>query len=314
MIEKVRGHGFEGPLPPMSENQAALAEQLRRDVEMLAHTIGQRHTGFPRQYLLAADFIQTRLTQFGYDVTRQGYGAADMVCYNLEASVPGAGHPDQVVVIGAHYDSVPGSPGADDNASGVAVMLSLAQALAGDQPQRTVRFVAFANAEPPYFQTASMGSYVYARRCQQAGENIAAMISLAGLGCYRHEKGSQQYPFPLQLLYPAAGDFVAFVANSASSDLLNHCIASFRAHAQIPSEGGAGPEAITGVGWSDHWSFWKHGYPGLMVTDTLPFRYPHYHQAGDTPDKLDYDRMARIADGLTHVIANLCGAHAASVR
>jgi len=223
---------------------------------------------------------------------------------NLEAELRGAS--SEIVVIGAHYDSVVGSPGANDNGSGVAALLTLARRLARSHNTRTLRFVAFVNEEPYYFQSSQMGSYVYAGRCHERGENVQAMISLETIGYYSNESGSQSYPVPgLGSLYPRTGNFIAFVGNVASRSLLRDALGEFRRGAQIPSEGVAMPSSLPGVGWSDQWSFWQHGYPGIMVTDTAPFRYPHYHAASDTPDKLDYDSMTRVVSGMERVIRHL---------
>ena len=150
-----------------------------------------------------------------------------------------------------------------------------------------------------------MGSRVYARRSHERGERIVAMLSLETIGYYSEAKGSQKYPFPFGLLYPSRGNFIAFVGNTRSADLVRACIHRFRQEAQFPSEGAALPGAIEGVGWSDHWAFWQEDYPALMVTDTAPFRYPHYHSIEDTPDKLDYERLARVTEGLEKVIRSL---------
>ncbi len=166
----------------------------------------------------------------------------------------------------------------------------------------------FVNEEPPYFQSAQMGSWVYAKACHDRDENVVAMISLETIGYYSDAPNSQHYPFPFGLLYPSTADFIAFVGNTASRALVRETVASFRRHAQFPSEGAAVPGWITGVGWSDHWAFWQEGYPALMVTDTAPFRYPHYHDSTDTPDKLDYERFARVVDGLAGVVGDLADA------
>jgi Zn-dependent M28 family amino/carboxypeptidase len=150
-----------------------------------------------------------------------------------------------------------------------------------------------------------MGSLVYARQCRQRNENIVAMLSLETIGYYSTAKGSQKYPFPVGLFYPSRGDFVAIVGNRANARLVRRCIASFRRQASFPSEGAALPGRLPGIDWSDHWSFWQAGYPGIMVTDTAPFRYPHYHTEQDTPDKLDYERLARVVAGLDKVLEDL---------
>ena len=195
--------------------------------------------------------------------------------------------------------------GANDNASGVAVLLALARALSPEKAARTLRFVAFANEEPPHFQNESMGSWAYALSCQQRGDDIVAMISLETMGYYSDEEDSQSYPFPMSAAYPSTGSFIGFVGNVASRHLVRRVVGSFREHAAFPSEGAALPSWIPGVGWSDHWSFWQAGYRAIMVTDTAPFRYPHYHTEQDTPDKLDYERLARVTLGLEKVIREL---------
>ena len=131
------------------------------------------------------------------------------------------------------------------------------------------------------------------------------MFSLETIGYYTDKPDTQSYPFPLSFFYPKTGNFVAFVANLSSRALLHEAIASFRRHAQFPSEGVAAPGLLPGVGWSDHWSFWKEGYPALMVTDTAPYRYPYYHTMQDTPDKVDYERLARVVTGLDGMLRDL---------
>lgn len=151
-----------------------------------------------------------------------------------------------------------------------------------------------------------MGSLVYAGRCKRLGDPIVAMLSLETIGCFLQAPGSQQYPLPvLDMIYPDAGNFIAFVGDFASRALIRRALGSFRRHAQFPSEGAALPASVPGVGWSDHWAFWQHGYPAFMITDTAPFRYPHYHTVRDTPDQLDYDSMARVVSGVEKVISEL---------
>ena len=161
------------------------------------------------------------------------------------------------------------------------------------------------NEEPPFFQTGQMGSVIYAERSRKGGENIVAMLSLETIGYYTDEPGSQKYPPPFSLFYPSTGNFIGFVGNFSSRPLVRKVVSIFRRSASFPSEGAAIPDFITGVGWSDHWAFYRAGYPALMVTDTGPFRYPYYHDSQDTPDKVDYDRMARVVAGLEKVVGQL---------
>ena len=299
------GTSHRGPLPAATADQQKLGDALKRHVDKLAGEIGERNIMLDPALASAADYIEQTFAASGYHVRRHTYEVLKTPVDNIEVQVDGWGDPEQVVVIGAHYDSVTGSPGANDNATAVAAVLELAKAFAGKSPRRTLRFVAFVNEEPPYFQTEQMGSLVYARRCRELKEDVVAMIAFDGLGYYSDAKGSQQYPAPFGWLYPSQGDFIGFIGNVGSGGLVRKSIRTFRKHAKFPSEGAALPGAIAGVGFSDHWSFWQYGYSAIMVTDTLPFRYPHYHQSTDTPDKIDYDRMARVVEGLEHVVADL---------
>jgi len=210
------------------------------------------------------------------------------------------------VVVGAHYDSVYGCPGADDNGSGDAALLALARRSAVKPVGQTLRFIAFVNEEPPFFQREDMGSFIYAGRCTKRGDKISAMISLETIGYFSDAPHSQSYPAPgLGVFYPSIGNFIGFVGNTHSRALLRRAISTFREQKKLPSEGAALPSFIPGVGWSDQWAFWQHGYPGIMITDTAPFRYPHYHEPTDTPDKLDYDRFTLVVSGMEAVVAEL---------
>jgi len=302
---KMPGESFKGELPTLSEAEKTLSAKLKKDVEVLAGDIGERNVYNYAKLVEAASFLEDSLKSVDYTVERQTYEVRGRECSNLIVEIRGSEKPDEIIVIGGHYDSAPGTPGANDNASGTVATLALARAFVGKVPQRTLRFVFFVNEEPPWFQTESMGSLVYARRCKKREENIVAMMSLETVGYFSNEEESQKYPPPFSLYYPSVGNFIGFVGNVRSGPLVSWTVKNFRGHARMPSEGSAVPGRITGVGWSDHWSFWQVGYPAMMVTDTAPFRYPHYHQKSDTPDKLDYEQMARIVAGLEKVIEEL---------
>jgi Zn-dependent M28 family amino/carboxypeptidase len=203
---------------------------------------------------------------------------------------------------------VPGSPGADDNASGVAALIELARAARETRPARTIRLVAFVNEEPPFFYFGDMGSQIYAHAARQRGDDIRFMLSLEMLGCYSDRPGSQGYPPLFRFFYPNRGNFLAFVSNLKSRRALREVVAAFRAHSDFPAERLASPGIVPGVSWSDHLSFWRAGYPGIMVTDTAFYRYPHYHAPDDTPEQLNYPAMARAVSGLQRAIAALAGA------
>jgi len=243
----------------------------------------------------------------GYEVEIQEYKVEGRVVKNIAVELIGASIPEEIIIVGAHYDSVLGSPGANDNGSGVAAILEIARILRKEKPSKTIRFLAFANEEPPFFQTDTMGSRMYASRSRNRGEDIVAMISIETIGYYSDDSNSQQYPMPFSFFYPNTGNFIGFVGNISSSQLLRRAIALFRKHSKFPSEGIAAPGWITGIGWSDHWSFWKEGYPAIMITDTAPFRYKHYHTLQDMPDKIEYSRMARVVAGISKVVGGIAG-------
>jgi hypothetical protein len=227
--------------------------------------------------------------------------------YNLEIEFSGGPRRDEIVIVGGHYDAVLGSPGANDNATGTAAVLELARLLAGQQLARTVRFVAFVNEEAPFFQTDAMGSWVYARRSRTRGEQVVAMLAIETIGFYSDVAGSQHYPCRLACSI-LTGNFIGFVGNIASRALVHRSLAAFRQHTPFPSEGVAAPGWMSGIGWSDHWAFWQEGYPGVMVTDTALFRYAPYHTREDTPDQINYERMARVVAGLARVVTTLADA------
>lgn len=299
------GSSHKGPLPPMTATEAEAELRLREHVTTLAGTIGERNTRRHHALQQAADYISGRFVSCGFRVRGQAYTADGMEVKNIVAEIAGTVRPAEIVIIGAHYDSPPGSPGADDNASGVAALLELVRRFSSEKPARTLRFVAFTNEEPPYFQTGLMGSRVYADGAKRRNENIVAMLALESIGYYSDAPGSQLYPFPFSLFYPDTGNFIGFVGNFGSRSLLRRAIGAFRKSTPFPSEGVTSPEFIPGIGWSDHWSFWREGYPALMVTGTALFRNPHYHQPTDTPDRLDYGRMTRVVGGLEQVVLDL---------
>ncbi|HEX6998572.1 MAG TPA: M20/M25/M40 family metallo-hydrolase [Gammaproteobacteria bacterium] len=282
-----------------------LADRLREHVRTLARDIGERHTGRADALSAAARYIEQAFTLAGYSVREQSYEADGIACANLEVELPGRERANEIVLLGAHYDTVPGSPGADDNASGVAALLEIARQLSIRRLNRTVRCVAFVNEEPPYFQSGLMGSVVYAREARARGDDIAMMLSLEMLGCYSSVPGSQRYPPPLGLCYPDRGDFIGFVSNLRSWRVLARLHRAFRSRCAFPSARLASPAIIPGVAWSDHSSFWRAGYPAVMVTDTAFYRYPHYHLPTDTPEKLDYAAMALVTAGLADAVTTL---------
>jgi Zn-dependent M28 family amino/carboxypeptidase len=290
------GTSHAGPLPPLSDDERALAERLRRHVFTLAKTERNTDLETPVRY------IESAFEAHGLASKRQTFESGGRSVNNVEVSPSGPA----MIVVGAHYDTVPGSPGADDNASAVAALIELAGLLGKEH--LPIRFVAFANEELPYHMGPEMGSWVSARHSREQSEPLRGMISLEMLGCYRDEPGSQRYPPPLSFIYPNRGDFIAFVGDVGARALVRESIGLFRKHTQFPSEGVAAPAFVPGIMRSDHASFRNQGFPAFMLTDTAYNRNPRYHKASDTPDTLDYERMARVTLGLAAVLRDLAGA------
>ena len=300
------GASFTGPAPALTANEAALAKSLEADVTFLAVGIGERNLGnTPAKLEAAASWVEAELLDAGYAVTPEPYEVNGRAVKNLVADLPGSSAPKELVIIGAHYDSAEGTPGADDNASGVAVALALARSLHATPQVRTVRFIFFTNEEPPYFRTPAMGSDVSAKNSRARGDDVRAMLSLETMGYFTDAPNTQHYPWPFSVFYPSTGHFIGFVADTESRPLAHQVAGTFRAHATIASEGSTPPRFIKGIDWSDHGPYWRAGYQALMVTDTAPFRNPHYHEATDLPATMDFVRLARVTVGLEAVVRDL---------
>ncbi len=299
------GSSFSGPVPPLSPQERTIREQLQSHVRVLATEIGPRNEGTYEALEQAARYLENAFIEIGYEPRDQWYEYGGQRFRNVEAALDGATRPDEIVVVGGHYDTVADSPGANDNASGTASVLELARLLQSERFGRTIRFVAFVNEEPPFFATRWMGSRQYAARAAERDEKIVAMISMETIGYFKTEPATQHYPPLFSMFYPDRGDFIGFVGNLASRSLVRRCIRVFRETTQLPSEGVAAVEQIPGITWSDQSSFWAHGYKAIMITDTAPFRFPDYHMPTDTAEKLDYDRMARVVAGVAEVLRDL---------
>ncbi len=304
------------------ESDAKLAQMLQQDVFYLSETVGQRGFHAYKGLKKAENYIESEMKKSGYAVKRNDYKvkaaeigkeylklgfSPEQVFSNIYVEVKGTEKPDEYIVVGAHYDSVCVSncKGADDNASGVAATLALARHFT-DKPQKcSLIFVAFANEEPPFFHTETMGSMVFARMLKKENRKIRGMIAFDTIGYYSDEPGSQNYPPPLDQYYPNKGNFIAFVSNMSSIDFLRDCIGTFRKNSALPSEGTAVPSFIPGSDWSDHWSFAKLGWNAVMVSNTALYRTPYYHSSQDTWEKLDYRRMALLTDGMKKIIGKI---------
>jgi len=291
----------------LTAEEHTIAATLRRHVK----TIGGRPHNIEHYAELekVATYLEATLKSHGYTVGRQEYVADGRTVRNIEVVIePAAAIVDpEVIVVGAHYDSAEDAPGANDNGSGTAAVLELARLLA-DLPGKSgkrIRLVLFVNEEPPYFQSADMGSLRYAKLLAERKERVTAMFSLETLGYYSSQPGSQRYPVPFGVMFPDRGDFVSFVGLLNSRPLVQDAMRSFRAHTSFPSIGGVAPGIVQGIDWSDHWAFAQHGFQAVMITDTAIFRYPHYHKRTDTPDKVDVERLARVTKGIERVVRDL---------
>lgn len=284
--------------------------ELRRRVSYLAGVIGDRNYAAPKKLEAAAEYIADEFRACGYKPEFQAFSAEDARYKgdfkNIIAVKDGSRPADPVLILTAHYDTAAGAPGADDNASGVAVLIQLACAAKDAAPGRTVKFLAVANEEPPFFKTADMGSYRYARDAKKRGENILTAVSIESVGYFSDERKSQKYPRVINLFYPDTGNFISLVSNLRSKRSKDAVAAAMRSVKGLSVEDIAVPAGIVkSAGLSDQWSFWEFGYPGLMVTDTAFFRTPYYHTPQDTPEILDYGRMTLVCDGLGKAMEKL---------
>lgn len=305
---RMPGQSYHGPLPQPDQQLSGLKNRLRDHVMALADQIGERNAWKPEGLQKAAQYIEDELSAFQFvpkseTVNNRGHR-------NIIVDVYGSRDRKKIIVVGAHYDTVPNSPGADDNASGVASLLEIAGAFRDKKPPVTLRFVAFVNEEEPFFGKDEMGSLFNARRSREKGENIIGMYSLEMLGYYSDARRSQYYPRPIRRFYPRTGNFIGFVSNLKSHGFLYESISRFRELARFPSEGLAAPQVLVpDIRRSDNAAFWFHGYPAVMITDTSNFRNWNYHNVGDKFDTLDYERMALVVDGLIRMLEAVAESH-----
>ena len=299
------GTSWRGPPAPLTGEQHESLQRLQHHVRALAVDIGPRHIGAPSSMRRAEEFIGEQLRADGYDVQLLPVPNSRGVTHNIQAQLTGSDLPDQIIVVGAHYDTISTTPGADDNATGVAAVLEIAHLMRSSSPSRTVRFVLFTHEEPPYFRSDGMGSAVYARQARREREQIVAMYSLEMLGYFSEQPDSQTLPPPLHLVFPTTGNFVAFISLSESQHLVHESVGLFREHARIASEALSAPAWVTGVDFSDHAPFIEQGYDAVMVTDTAFMRNANYHRATDTADTLQYPYLTHATLGMRSVVEAL---------
>lgn len=292
---------------PMSSPMPAVspaAQRLEADVRALSMDIGPRNYLFPESLKKAEAHVKAGFAKAGYAVAEQEYrvrppGVAESAARNFTVVVPAARPDAPVLVVGAHYDSAPETRGADDNASGTAAVLELARRFQGRAGGAVeLRFAAFSTEEPPFFGTRQMGSAFHAAALKKEGRAVKGMLSLEMLGYYSDVKGSQRYPWPLSLFYPDTADFVGLVSDLSSRAFLREFRSGFKTPKGTKHVASSLPSWIGEITLSDHKCYWDEGFRAILVTDTSFLRYPHYHLMSDTAEKLDYERMADVVDGL----------------
>ena len=290
----------QGETPPLVNSA-----NLEKHVRMLAETLPPRSDDV-EDLLESADYIAAQFEKYQTGVERQIFSVRGVKYQNVIAHIPGTNPDKQKVVIGAHYDVADQLPGADDNASGVAGLLELARIYAQHPPQHPTELVAYALEEPPYFRTEYMGSFHHARQLKENGETIAMMICLEMIGYFSDQEGSQDYPAKFMTsMYPTTGNYIALVSDFANINLTRQFKKAMLATSRLPVESINAPAILPGIDFSDHQNYWKHGFPALMVTDTAFYRNKNYHTENDTPDTLNYQKMADVIDGVYHSIERL---------
>jgi Zn-dependent M28 family amino/carboxypeptidase len=280
-------------IPVTSPHAEVSADTLRRHVRVLAEEHHPRSVDDLRALHAAGDYVLAELHAAGASPEIQAFDVQGVAHRNFIARFgPAEG---AVLVVGAHYDACGQTPGADDNASGVAGLLELARLLAKAPPKQPVELVAYTLEEPPYFRTEHMGSFQHARALAQSGREVRLMLSLEMIGYFRDTPASQRFPVGgLGLIYPDTGNFIAVVGAYGNFGAMRRVKALFLGASDLPVETINAPRNVPGVDFSDHASYWQRGMPAVMVTDTAFLRNPNYHQPTDTPDTLDYERMAKV--------------------
>ncbi|WP_372721133.1 M28 family metallopeptidase [Novipirellula sp.] len=295
----------------MNIDREPIEANLRLHVDRLAGLIGPRTLQKPKTIQATIGYIQSQWKEMGYTIQRETYDAEGDEATNLIVEQPGTKRAEEIVLLGAHYDTVFCTPGADDNASAVAVMLEVSRLLQEYRGRRTARYVAFACEEPPYFMIA-MGSQHHARQSRSRGDKIVGMLCLEMVGYYSLTPGSQSIPpgIPtwMHRFFPKRGNFLAAVGNMASWKLCWQFRRGFkRGTRRMPLFSICLPEKIQEIRLSDNSSFWDKDYPALMLTDTSFLRNPNYHQSTDTPETLDYPRMTEVTLGVAAAMRKLLG-------
>ena len=295
------------PAEAQMANLGEIRKALEADVAYL-QSLGSRNSENDVAYAKlrkCEEWILKRWQAQGYYVKRQIFTVKGRQYANLEIEFLGRVAPRDIIIVSAQYDTLPESPGANNNASGMSILMYLSGILRRYAPERTLRLVAFVNEEDPFFGTEMMGSYQYAKRSHELHENIRTMLSMDSLGIYMDRPYSQRLPFPFSLFYPKRGNFLAFIGDFSSRPSMLVATRGFKKGSAFPIEAGVVPKWVEGAGWSDHLSFWKFDYPGIQVTDTGAFRSPYHTTKEDTMEKINFEALSRITIGMYYSILEL---------
>ena len=279
---------------------------LLAHLKYLSVHLGERSIYQPLNLKAAEDYVFSKFKEWGYHPTRQSIVYMRQELNNI---IAGDHNPRGYYILGAHMDTVSGSPGADDNASGVAVMLEAARLARAHSLPRPWTFIGFTLEEPPAYFTPYMGSRVYARRARQQRENLLGMLCLESVGYYRQEPESQDLPLALRLMgYPTTGNFIGLISDSRSRGLLQGLERSLKEGGRLPVVSLVVPLKghffLPETRLSDHANFWDEGYPAVMLTDTAFMRNPHYHGPGDVMENLDLEAMVELTLGLVNFVGS----------
>ena len=283
---------------------------LKEHVEVLSSGIGSRSIQEPRSLARAQSYIHDRFSAYGMIVRVQDYEASGTPTANLIAFNPDTDLDSPLLLLGAHYDTVMGTPGADDNASAVAVMLEIARQLNAQKcgTPCNVLFVAFSTEEPPSFNTRYMGSRVFVNSLVKEKLVIQGALILEMVGYFSDKPDSQKIPLTVKWMgFPTTANFIAVVGNGRSRSLVKEVSAGIKGsncglpveNLTVPGSGYLLPETRL----SDNASFWDVRIPAVMITDTSFMRNPYYHTHRDRPETLDYEKMSQLVVGLTHFLS-----------
>lgn len=300
------GPPYAGPSPPLDPIEAKRQDRLHEEVEFISFEVGKRHHRNPSGLQKTGDYITDVLSSIGYKVVEQPYPVEGQLRRNLIVELPGGVARREIVVIGAHYDAPRRSPGANMNASGVAVLLELARELRGKTFPRTVRLCFFSTAMPPQARTEDQGSRRYVQEILEKGDKVVAMINLRSLGSFKDDAGSQRFPFPLDRVFPDTGNFLAAFGAPSARTFVEEIVRGWNSRTPFPMIGSAMPSWYPGVMDSDHDSFAEQGIPAVVISDTGSYRHGDTGTIYDLFERLDYARMSRVVTGLAALVADVC--------